>query len=112
VATKKTDETSKVLAKIDAWPDEQREIGERLHNIIMAAAPDLRPKLYYGQPGYARSGPVLVFFRNDEGLMSFAFTEKAAFSTSSPLVASAWFVNRVDADAEEKITAIVRETTA
>lgn len=111
MATKKTDETSKVLAKIEAWPDAQREIGEKLHNIIMAAVPDLRPKLYYGQPGYARSGPVLVFFRNDEGLMSFAFTEKAAFSTSSPLVASAWFVNGIDADVEKTITAIVQEAT-
>ncbi len=112
MSTKKTDETSKVLAKIEAWPDEQRKIGERLHGIIMDAVPDLRPKLYYGQPGYARSGPVLVFFRNDEGLMSFAFTEKAAFSTSSPLVASAWFVNGLDADADQKITAIVRNATA
>lgn len=108
----KTDETSKVLAKIEGWPDAQREIGEKLHGIIMAAVPDLQPKLYYGQPGYARGGPVLVFFRNDEGLISFAFAEKAAFSTSSPLVGSGWFVNGIDADAEKTIAAIVQEATA
>ena len=38
------------------------------------AAPELLPKLYYGQPGWAKAGKVIVFFRS--GLM-----DKARYST-------------------------------
>lgn len=104
----KSDDAAKLLEKIATWPEEQRVIGERLHEIVMDAVPDLRPKLYYGQPGYARTGPVLLFFRNDDGLLSFGLSEKARFSTTDPLVESAWFVNALDADAERRIAAVVR----
>lgn len=107
---KKADETGTILATIASWPDEQRQIGERLHAAITEAAPDLRPKQYYRQPGYAHAGgPVIVFFRNDDGLMSFGLTEKATFSATTPLVPSASFVNRIDADAEQRIATIVRD---
>lgn len=104
----RTDEETTLLEKIAAWPEEQRRIGERLHVIVMEAVPDLRAKLYYGQPGYARSGPVLVFFRNDDGLVSLGLTEKATYSTTEPIVESAWFVNALDADAEQRIATVVR----
>ena len=38
------------------------------------AAPELVPKLYYGQPGWAKAGKIIVFFRS--GLM-----DKARYST-------------------------------
>lgn len=104
----RSDDAAKVAERIAAWPAEQRVIGERLHTIVTEAVPELRPKLYYGQPGYARSGPVLVFFRNDDGLISFGLTEKAGFSTTDPIVESAWFVNGLDADAERRIAEVVR----
>lgn len=105
---KTSDDTAKLLQEIAAWPEEQRGIGERLHALVTEAVPELRPKLFYGQPGYARSGPVLVFFRNDAGLISFGISEKATFSTTEPLVPSAWFVNSLDADAERLLAAVVR----
>lgn len=108
MAGKKSDETPKVLEKIAAWPEERRALGERLHEIVLGAVPDLRPKLYYGQPGYGRGGPVLVFFRCDDGLVSLGMTEKAGWSRTDPLVASAWFVNALDDAAEERIADAVR----
>lgn len=108
MARTRTDDTAKLLDRIGAWPEAQRATGERLHAVVMDAVPDLRPTLYYGQPGYARSGPVLVFFRNDDGLISLGLTEKASFSTTDPLVESAWFVNGLDEEAERKIAAVVR----
>src|SRR3954468_887706 len=50
-----------VRAKIAEMPQPDREMAERLHDIVTAAAPDLRPKLYYGQPGWADGGKVVVF---------------------------------------------------
>ncbi|HVP22141.1 MAG TPA: DUF1801 domain-containing protein [Anaerolineaceae bacterium] len=57
------DEESAVLAKIAAMPEPDRTMGERLHAIIKASAPALSPKLWYGQPAYARDGKVVCFFQ-------------------------------------------------
>jgi hypothetical protein len=63
------------LAKIAEMPQPDRATAERLHAIVTEAAPELLPKLYYGQPGWARAGgKVIVFFRS--GLM-----DKARYST-------------------------------
>jgi uncharacterized protein YdhG (YjbR/CyaY superfamily) len=52
-----------VLAKIAELTQPDRSMAERLHEIILEAAPDLAPKTWYGMPGYAKDGKVLVFFQ-------------------------------------------------
>src|SRR5262249_40175720 len=52
-----------VLAAIAALPQPDRSMGERLHGIIMKAAPMLAPKTWYGMPAYARDGDVVCFFQ-------------------------------------------------
>ena len=39
-------------------------MGERLHAIIKASAPDLRRELWYGMPAYAKDGKVVCFFQS------------------------------------------------
>jgi uncharacterized protein YdhG (YjbR/CyaY superfamily) len=51
-AAGKEGDESAVLAKIRAMPASDRTMGERLHAIIKASAPDLSPKLWYGMPAY------------------------------------------------------------
>lgn len=41
-------------------------MGERLHAIIMAGAPALWPRVWYGMPAYAKDGKVVCFFRSGE----------------------------------------------
>ncbi|CAH0171136.1 MULTISPECIES: DUF1801 domain-containing protein [unclassified Microbacterium] len=65
-AAKAAAEKAEQLAKIAQMPDGDREMAERLHEIVESVAPDLAPKLYYGQPGYARDGKVVVFFRSGQ----------------------------------------------
>ena len=65
-AEKAAAEAADVLAKIEQMPDADRELAERLHAIVAEVAPSLSPKLYYGQPGYARDGKVVVFFRSGQ----------------------------------------------
>ena len=60
----KTSDESAVLAKIATMPAADRAMGERLHAIIKASAPDLSPKLWYGMPAYARDGSVVCFFQS------------------------------------------------
>jgi uncharacterized protein YdhG (YjbR/CyaY superfamily) len=57
------DEEPEVLAKIAELPEADRAMAERLHALIRKAAPELSPRMWYGQPAYARDGKVVVFFQ-------------------------------------------------
>lgn len=57
------DTEPEVLAMIAGLPDFDRGLAERLHALIRASAPELLPKLWYGQPAYARDGKVVLFFQ-------------------------------------------------
>ena len=109
---KAADDADAVLQKIAGWPSPYREMGERLHGIVVDSVPGLRPKLWYGMPGYAKGGPVLCFFRVDE-YMSFGVTEKANVTpdddAADQLIGCAWFITGLDAATEERIAAIVRK---
>jgi uncharacterized protein YdhG (YjbR/CyaY superfamily) len=51
------------LAKM---PPDDRAMGERIHEIVMAAVPHLAPKTYYGMPAYAqpgKDGKVIAFYK-------------------------------------------------
>lgn len=78
-----------VLAKIAQMPDDDRALAERVHRVVTGAAPDLAPKLYYGQPGYARGGKVVCFFRSGraDGLRysTFGFSPQAQLDHASGL---------------------------
>ncbi|MBX3000442.1 MAG: DUF1801 domain-containing protein [Caldilineaceae bacterium] len=110
--TTKADDEAAVKEKIAAMPEPYRQIGERLHEIILRSDPALQPRVWYGMPGYAKSGPVLCFFRVDD-YMTFGLTEKADFSleegATDKLMPSSWFFTELDDATEERIAAIVRK---
>jgi uncharacterized protein YdhG (YjbR/CyaY superfamily) len=54
---------SALLAAIAEMPEPDRAIAERLHAIVMASAPRLSPKTWYGMPAYAKDGKVVCFFQ-------------------------------------------------
>jgi hypothetical protein len=73
-----------VQAKIADMPQPDRSTAERLHAIVTEAAPELLPKLYYGQPGWAKAGgKVIVFFRS--GLVDKARYSTLGFSVQAKL---------------------------
>ena len=77
----KADGESAVLAAIEAMPESDRAVGERLHAIIKASAPALSPKLWYWMPAYAKDGKVICFFRSvqkfKERYMTVGFNNEA-----------------------------------
>lgn len=102
-----------VLDKIAAMDEPDRSTMQRVHDVIVEAAPELKPRIWYGMPGYATSAssPVLVFFRKDE-LMSLGVSEKAARipsdSSDGLLSPSAWYFDGIDDVTERQVAAIVR----
>src|ERR1700684_100735 len=70
-----------VLAKIAEMPDSDRIMGERIHAIMKATAPELVPRTWYGMPAYTKDGNVLCFFRSAQKFgtryATFGFSDKA-----------------------------------
>ncbi|WP_070161936.1 DUF1801 domain-containing protein [Nesterenkonia sp. PF2B19] len=114
---KNTKNREKVLSRISAMDEPRRSVMRRLHDLILEAAPDLKPRIWYGMPGYASSAssPVLVFIRNDE-LISLGVSEKAgpvpAGEGEGRLRPSAWFVEELDDVTERRVAEIVRAAVA
>lgn len=102
-----------VTAKIAELPA-FRDVAGRLHEIITEAAPELKPRLWYGMPGYAKTktSPVICFFRVDaDDYVSFGLTEKANLApdegVSHKLIGSSWFLTEIDEPTEARIAEIV-----
>ena len=62
-AAAKEDGESAVLAKIAEMTEPERDMGQRVHAVIMASAPDLSPRLWYGMPAYAKDGKIVCHFQ-------------------------------------------------
>lgn len=62
--TTRADGERDVRAALDAMPGADRALGERVHALVGASAPDLVPRTWYGMPAYARDGKVVCFFQS------------------------------------------------
>lgn len=64
-ANKNREEGEKaLLAAITQMKGQDGPMARRLHQIIMAAAPELMPKTWYGMPAYANAdGKIICFFQ-------------------------------------------------
>ncbi|WP_219996325.1 DUF1801 domain-containing protein [Nocardioides humi] len=113
MATKDDRNLQQVLDKIAGMDEPARAVMQRMHDVIVAAAPELKPRIWYGMPGYATSAssPVLVFFRNDER-MSLGVSEKARLEPAGGrdglLIPAAWYVEELDEVTEQRVAEIVR----
>jgi uncharacterized protein YdhG (YjbR/CyaY superfamily) len=52
-----------VQAKIAEMPEPDRAMATRVHELVLATAPDLVPRTYYGMPGYSKDGKLICFFK-------------------------------------------------
>ena len=79
--TAKGDPLADVLAKIAEMPDSDRAMAERFHAVVMATAPELTPRLWYGMPAYAKDGKVVCYFKGADKFKTryatFGFEEAA-----------------------------------
>lgn len=112
-AEKAAADEADVLAKIAEMPDGDREMAERVHTIVTTVAPDLAPKLYYGQPGYARGGKVVCFFRSGqldkERYSTFGFSVQARLDSADGLWPTAYALADLSESAWERLGEVVRQ---
>jgi uncharacterized protein YdhG (YjbR/CyaY superfamily) len=115
-AEKAAAEEAELLAKIAQMPDGDRELAERVHDIVKSVAPSLSPKLYYGQPGYARGGKPVVFFRSGqmdkERYSTFGVSALAALDDSSGFWPTSYALIDPSEEAWEQLAEVVRRAAA
>ncbi len=105
-------EEAGLLAKIAAMPEPDRALAARVHAVVTAAAPELAPKLWYGQPAYARDGKVVCFFRSGQAdkvrYSVFGFNEEAALDEDSGMWPTSWALTGLSPAGEEALADLVR----
>ena len=111
----KEDGEADVLAKIAEMPDSDRIMGERVHAIIKAAAPDLVPRTWYGMPAYSQDGSVVCFFRSAQKFKTryatLGFSDKAKLDEGSMWPTDFALKKLTRAD-EARIAALVKKAVS
>ena len=111
----KADGERALLAKLAEMPEPDRAMGERLHAIIKASAPDLTPKTWYGMPAYAKDGKVVCYFtpaskfKERYATLGFNATANLDEGTMWP---TAFALKELTAADEERIGALVKKAVS
>ena len=86
-------------------------MAERIHAIVMAAAPELEPRTWYGMPAYARDGKVVCFFQSAEKFKAryatLGFNDAARLDDGS-MWPTAFALTKLTKKDEAKIRALVK----
>ena len=114
-AANEADAERDVLAKIAEMPKPDRVMGERLHAIIKASAPDLSPKTWYGMPAYAKDGKIVCFFtpasKFNSRYATFGFNDDANLDEGN-MWPTSFALTKLTAADEKKIAALVKKAAS
>ena len=108
----KADGEKALLAKIAEMEGADRALATRLHAIVMAAAPSLSPKTWYGMPAYAKGGTIVCFFQSAAKFgaryATLGFSDEAKLD-HGVMWPTSWALREITAAEEKKITALVKK---
>jgi uncharacterized protein YdhG (YjbR/CyaY superfamily) len=114
-AANEADAERAVLAKIAEMPKPDRVMGERLHAIIKASAPDLSPKTWYGMPAYAKDGKIVCFFtpasKFNSRYATFGFNDDANLDEGA-MWPTSFALKKLTPAEEKKIGALVKKAVS
>jgi uncharacterized protein YdhG (YjbR/CyaY superfamily) len=109
---KKADEAERCLEAIAAMGQPDRKLAERIHAIVVSAAPHLDVTTWYGFPAYKKDGKVICFFKMAEKFndryATFGFETTAALDDGTfwPV---AFAITEITAADEKKLRALVKK---
>ena len=104
-----------VTDKIAAMSEPDRGLASRIHELVLAAAPELKAKLWYGMPAYYKDGKNVCFFQ-DAGKFkarysTFGFNDAARLDDGN-MWPTSFAVLKLSAADEARITALVKQATS
>jgi uncharacterized protein YdhG (YjbR/CyaY superfamily) len=101
-----------LLEKVAEMKGSDRAMAKRIHAIVMASAPDLSPKTWYGMPAWAKDGKVVCFFQSAEKFNSryatFGFSDEANLDQGA-MWPTSFALKELHAAEEKKIGALVKK---
>jgi hypothetical protein len=104
-----------VFAKIAEMAPADRVMAERIHAIVMATAPELVPKTWYGMPAYAKDGKIICFFKAaskyKERYATFGF-DMAANLEEGTMWPTGWCLTELTPADERRIAALVKKAVS
>lgn len=105
-----------VLAKISEMPEPDRSMARRIHAIVKAAAPGLKPRTWYGMPAWAdKDGKVVCFFqgaaRFKARYSTLGFNDSAKLDEGN-LWPTSFALKELTPGEEAKITALVKKAVS
>ena len=104
-----------VKAKIADMPNSDREMAERIHEVVKASAPDLTPRTWYGMPAYARDGKIVCFFQAADKFKAryatFGFNDDARLDEGS-MWPTSWALTKLTAADEKTIGELVKKAVS
>ncbi|HTV10479.1 MAG TPA: DUF1801 domain-containing protein [Acidimicrobiales bacterium] len=106
---------AEVLAKIAEMTERDRGMAERLHSLIMATAPELSPRTWYGMPAYAKDGNVVCFFKPAQKFKTryatLGFSDKAHLDDGN-VWPTEYALKELTAADEARISALVKKAVS
>ncbi len=112
---KKVDPEAALLEKIAEMPQPDRGMAERIHVLVMANAPELQPKLWYGMPAYALEGKVVCFFQPaqkfDTRYSTLGFNDIAKLDDGD-MWPAAYALTKITPAVEKRIAALVKKAVS
>jgi uncharacterized protein YdhG (YjbR/CyaY superfamily) len=111
----RADGESDLLAKIAEMPEEERALAMRLHAIIIASAPVLVPKTWYGMPAYTKDGKIVCFFQSAHKFNSRYATlgfNDAANLDDGAMWPTSFALKELTVAEEERISALVKQAVS
>jgi uncharacterized protein YdhG (YjbR/CyaY superfamily) len=106
------DAESEVLAKIAELPESDRAMAKQIHAVVMASAPDLSPRLWYGMPAYAKDGKIVCHFQSAQKFKTRYATigfSDAAHLDEGNMWPNAFALTKLTAADEARIGALVKK---
>jgi uncharacterized protein YdhG (YjbR/CyaY superfamily) len=106
------DGTKIVLDRIALMPEPDRTMATRIHEIVMAAAPELSPRTWYGMPAYAKNDKVVCFFQDAKKFKAryatLGFSDQAKLDDGN-IWPTSFALSKLTAAEEAKISALVKQ---
>ncbi len=109
----KADGEADLLAKVAELKGLDRELAEKIHQIVKAAGPDLVPKTWYGMPAYAdKNGKIVCFFTPADKFKSryatFGFNEAAKLDDGN-MWPTSFALTKLTGAEEKRIAGLVKK---
>lgn len=104
-----------VFAKIAEMVEPDRTMATRLHEIILAAAPALASKTWYGMPSYTKDGKIVCFYQPAQKFSTryaiLGFNDVAHLDDGD-MWPTYFALNELTADVEARITELVKKAVS